>query len=506
MMAKLAAETPAQAQAATPASETSMPASVPATTSTPTAIRSSSPTKDATASKAPSTSPRADEGYGSDDDEARSMQTMEYTAYGEGASGQDDDQDALERQDHEDRLRFHGMKAAPAPPPPTQAALPPGRGESADKFATSTDMFSDSPTLPAVTYTALSRLSAPGVEDNWDDADGYYRFRAGEVIGRYHVFGVVGSGVFSSVVRARDQITGSDVAIKIIRNNETMYKAGTKELGLLRTLQDRDPEDKRHIIRLLNSVEHRNHLCLVFEPMSMNLRQVVKKYGRGVGLGINAVRVYAKQLFIALKHIKTCGILHADIKPDNIVVNESKTLLKMCDFGSGSSAEEPWAITPYLVSRFYRAPEIMLGLPYDHAIDMWSVGVTLAELFMGKVLFPGQSNNEMLRLIMDYRGPVPKKMLRKATLRELHFDEDFYFLQKDVTSTGLVSTKTVNVTQINKDLMNALVPSGNASKIPEADMRKIQQLRDLLDKCLSIDPAKRITPDQALHHPFLRPT
>ncbi len=89
----------------------------------------------------------------------------------------------------------------------------------------------------------------------------------------------------------------------------------------------------------------------------MNLREVLKKYGREVGLHIKAVRSYTQQLLLALKLLKRCSILHADIKPDNILVNDTKLLLKLCDFGSASHSSES-EITPYLVSRFYRAPEI----------------------------------------------------------------------------------------------------------------------------------------------------
>jgi len=239
--------------------------------------------------------------------------------------------------------------------------------------------------------------------------------------------------------------------------------------------------------------------------MSMNLRQIVKKYCRETGLGINAVRVYAKQLFTALKHLKKCGILHADIKPDNIVVNDNKSVLKLCDLGSASTSQEPWEITPYLVSRFYRAPEIILGLNYDYTIDTWSVGCTLAEIFTGKILFPGKSNNEMLRMIMEYRGKIPKKMLRKAQFRELHFDQDFNFIQKD---TDVVSrrptTKIVTILHATKDLVSLLAPNGMADN--DKETRKILQLKDLLEKCLMLDPTKRITPEQALFHPFLKPT
>lgn len=110
----------------------------------------------------------------------------------------------------------------------------------------------------------------------------------------------------------------------------------------------------------------------------MNLREVLKKFGKNVGLHIKAVRSYTQQLLLALKLLKKCGILHADIKPDNILVTENNLVLKLCDFGSASPITDN-EITPYLVSRFYRAPEIILGLTYDYGIDIWSAGCTIYE-------------------------------------------------------------------------------------------------------------------------------
>ena len=98
------------------------------------------------------------------------------------------------------------------------------------------------------------------------------------------------------------------------------YKAGMDELVILKKLVGADPDDKRHCVRFLSSFKYRNHLCLVFESLHMNLREVLKKFGRNIGLRLTAVRVYAKQLFIALKHLRNCGVLHCDIKPDNMLV------------------------------------------------------------------------------------------------------------------------------------------------------------------------------------------
>ncbi|GMI94946.1 PRP4 KINASE A [Hibiscus trionum] len=95
-----------------------------------------------------------------------------------------------------------------------------------------------------------------------------------------------------------------------------------------------DSEDKHHCVRFLLSFKYMNHLCLVFESLHMNLCENLKKFGRNIGLKLTAVRIYAKQLFIALKHLKNCGVLHCDIKPDNVLVNEAKNVLKLCDFGN----------------------------------------------------------------------------------------------------------------------------------------------------------------------------
>ncbi|KAF5195942.1 Serine/threonine-protein kinase PRP4-like protein [Thalictrum thalictroides] len=339
-----------------------------------------------------------------------------------------------------------------------------------------------------------------GLNDNWDDAEGYYSYRFGEVLdGRYEVTAAHGKGVFSTVVRAKDLKAGKgepeEVAIKIIRNNDTMYKAGLEELVILKKLVSADPEDRRHCVRYVSSFKYRNHLCLVFESLHMNLREVLKKFGRNIGLKLSAVRHYAKQLFIALKHLRNCGVLHCDIKPDNMLVNEAKNVLKLCDFGNAMFAGMN-EITPYLVSRFYRAPEIILGLTYDHPMDIWSVGCCLYELYSGKVLFPGPSNNDMLRLHMELKGPFPKKMLRKGAFTEQHFDHDLNFC---ATEEDPVTKKTVKRLLLNikpKDISAIITGSGE-------DAKMLANFKDLLEKIFVLDPEKRMTVSQALNHPFI---
>ena len=176
----------------------------------------------------------------------------------------------------------------------------------------------------------------PHLQSNWDDSEGYYKCRIGEIINtRYRTLGVVGKGVFSTVLKCADlskAIEESDgaaemkegarfesVAIKMIRNNDVMRKAADKELQILTLLSKHDPANKKHCVQLLEKFEYRQHTALVFEYLSMNLRETLKKFGKDVGINIGAIRLYMRQLLIALKHLSDLHIVHADIKLDNIL-------------------------------------------------------------------------------------------------------------------------------------------------------------------------------------------
>jgi serine/threonine-protein kinase PRP4 len=150
------------------------------------------------------------------------------------------------------------------------------------------------------------------------------------------------------------------VAIKLIRNNETMAKAAVKELRILRMLKPTG--GNTFCVELLDKFEHLNHTTFVFEYLDLNLRETLHKFGRNVGIAISAVRTYSKQLLQALQHLAKHGVVHADIKPDNILVSANYGMVKLCDFGSAFLESEYMDAdpTPYLVSRFYRPPEVRM--------------------------------------------------------------------------------------------------------------------------------------------------
>lgn len=395
-----------------------------------------------------------------------------------------------------------------SPSPSHQVAVSKKSKDDFDMFADDDDdMFAEAPAKSAEkSKETVGKALDVNMMDNWDDVEGYYNTILGELIqNRYHVIQNLGRGMFSSVVRATEEATGRTVAIKIVRNNEVMRKAGIKEIDILKDIALNDPDDKKHIVRLHSSFDHKGHLCMVFENLSLNLREVLKKFGRDVGINIKAIRAYAQQLFLGLSLLKKCQYLHADLKPDNILVNEARNMVKICDLGSASPITEN-ATAPYLVSRFYRAPEVILGIPYDYAIDMWSIGCTLFELYTGKILFTGRNNNAMLRVIMECRGKFPHKLLRRGTLTYEYFDDLLNFQSQEVDPlTGRTITKSMEIkAKPLRDLRSRLMPKGK--KMDDQERKDVELFVDLLDKCLDLRPDKRITPTECLKHPFiLRP-
>ncbi|OAR02541.1 hypothetical protein LLEC1_02442 [Akanthomyces lecanii] len=339
-----------------------------------------------------------------------------------------------------------------------------------------------------------------------DDKDGYYKMRVGEVLnGRYQIQSTLGRGMFSGVVRALDTTTKKPVAIKIMRNNDALRKGGYTEIAILEKLNDADPENRKHIVKFEVSFDYRGHLCMVFESLSMNLREVLRKFGNNVGINLGATRTYAHQIFVALAHMRKCSIIHADLKPDNILVNENRTMLKICDLGTAidrsDAATANTEITPYLVSRFYRAPEIILGMPYDYGVDMWSIGCTLYELYTGKILFTGDSNNQMLKTIMEIRGRFTPKLYKRGQLSAGHFDDLGQFVSVEHDKIlNKTAVRTLPVVKPTRDLRTRLTAASTG--MSDAETKDLNHFIDLLEQCLALNPDKRIKPTEALKHPF----
>ncbi|EFJ27148.1 hypothetical protein SELMODRAFT_95819 [Selaginella moellendorffii] len=333
-------------------------------------------------------------------------------------------------------------------------------------------MFSETPLTEITNPEASVQGLRNDNPDNWHDHEFYYKARIGETINsKYQVKASIGSGMFSTVFLAKTLLPEceQEIAIKIPRKNDLM----------------------------LRSAKYREHLCLVMESLDLNLRQITNKYGRNRGINLKTICVYAHQLMVALQHLAHCGIFHCDIKPDNIMVTKSRRSIKLCDFGVAMFARDqtPSAETPYLVSPSYRAPEIILGVaPYSHQIDMWSAGCCLYELYTGKFLFPVATNNGLLKQQMELKGAFPKAMLKKGAFTGMHFNENFEFRQLD----------PVTKLETLRSMASFNVKTSCLSDLTGEDGALMSRFKNLLERMLTLDPSKRITPDEALKHPFLK--
>jgi len=332
--------------------------------------------------------------------------------------------------------------------------------------------------------TASSRLSSikKTIMKAQIDEEGYIVFYPEVLIGNhYKLLGLLGKGAFGLVCRAENLHAGNLVALKVSRRDSFIHEAGHWEYRLLLEAQ---AAEQRHIVRALDGFSWQGHYCLATELLDTNLREVLNKYGRKIGLNMQAVQLYARHAFKALLSLRSNGIVHGDIKPDNLLLDSQKTTLKIGDFGTAMRVEEAGAEgpIPYLASRFYRAPEIMIGLRPDCAIDIWALGCSLYELCTGELLFTGKSNVEMLRQILALRGRIPAHMIRQSPFKESYFGEGGSLTSSQATATQL-SLKT---------------------RISEASRSAQSLLISLLNSCLEIDPKRRITPDKALDSPFFQ--
>ena len=249
-----------------------------------------------------------------------------------------------------------------------------------------------------------------GFNYGYDDDQGDYQVVLGDHLAfRFEVLDFLGKGSFGQALKCQDHKTGELVAVKIIRNKEKFKDQAQVELNIVTHLRDNDPDDQMNIIRIKDSCYFRKHLLISFELFSINLYEFIK-LNNFRGNSLELVRRFAIQILQALRYLEEQSIIHCDLKPENILLkSEDKSGIKIIDFGSSCFSDQ--RIYTYIQSRFYRAPEIILGIPFTTAIDMWSFGCILIELYTGIPIFPGESEQEQISLLMEVIGCPPHEVL-----------------------------------------------------------------------------------------------
>ena len=213
----------------------------------------------------------------------------------------------------------------------------------------------------------------------------------------------------------------------------------------------------------------------------MNLYEFIKAH-EFRGFSLKLIRRFAKQLLSSLVMLKSHKVIHCDLKPENVLLaHPAHSEIKVIDFGSSCLENEK--VYTYIQSRFYRSPEVILGMTYGMPIDMWSLGCILAELLTGYPIFPGENEQEQLACIMEIFGPPEKHLIERSTRKKIFFDS----LGKPRLT---VSPKGKRRRPSSKSLQAAL-------KCED------ESFIDFITRCLRWDPDRRLKPDEAIQHEFI---
>lgn len=339
--------------------------------------------------------------------------------------------------------------------------------------------------------------------DGHDDENYDYIIKQGEkFIDRYEIDTLLGKGSFGQVVKAFDHEEKCQVAIKIIKNKKPFLNQAQIEVQLLEKINKADIHS-RYIVKLKGHFTWKNHLCLVFELLSYNLYNLIRNTNFH-GVSLNLTKKFAQQLCCALAFLSSpeLSVIHCDLKPENILLcSPKRSAIKIIDFGSSCHVGQ--TLYQYIQSRYYRSPEVLLGIPYDLAIDMWSLGCILVELHTGEPLFSGKNEIDQMTKIIEVLGMPPGYLLHGASKTSKYFERnlDSSYVLKKATDTRKErppgSKKLDTILGIEHG-----GPGGRRRNEPGHSLADYMKFKDLILRMLTYDPKKRISPNNVLRHEF----
>lgn len=328
----------------------------------------------------------------------------------------------------------------------------------------------------------------------FDDDKGDYKVVSGDHLAyRYEILGVLGKGSFGKVLKCVDHKSGKLVAVKMIINRKRFHMQALVEADILKSLAKGDPDDRYRLIRYTDHFNFRDHLCISTELLGINLYELIK-YNGFKGLPLKLVKSFTKQILEGLEFLASKSIIHCDLKPENVLISDTENgKVKIIDFGS--SCYESERVYTYIQSRFYRSPEVILGMAYNEQIDIWSLGCIVSELLTGRPLFMGENEHEQIACVMEIFGVPDKAMISRCTRRKLFFDSMGNPRPNTINGQSASNTTTQSISKKKR--------YPNTRTLEQELKNSDQILVDFLTNFLAWNPKRRITAKKALQHEFI---
>nr|CDS33782.1 dual specificity [Hymenolepis microstoma] len=370
----------------------------------------------------------------------------------------------------------------------------------------------------------------------------YHEIPHDHIAYRYECIRSLGKGSFGNVILAIDHKENIDVAVKVVRRDIRFTTQAKEEIAILETLQrlnpnPKGPSDRFPIVRMIEHFMFRDHMCLTFELLGCSLYDLIKDK-KDQGLPRDRVRRLMSSVLDGLTYVWNAGIIHCDLKPENVLLvsrasdggpDEIRDHVKIIDFGSSCFIGKQ--CYPYIQSRFYRAPEVIMRSDYNRPIDIWSFGCLVFEMIRGYPLFPGEDEFDQLACMMEKLGMPPLQMVENSRVFSRYFAEPeasrkYYSPLDKQTPLKLIpryctihqnqdgsaelrpnlSKKTRRLrkppgsVKIAQALVSTLSHSSGKyndyTPTPSETLDNIHVVK-LIEACLSWQPEKRINPTQA---------
>ena len=333
---------------------------------------------------------------------------------------------------------------------------------------------------------------------------------------RYKILKEIGKGSFGQVYKAFDHKNHQNVALKIVKNvkqcekcvknveqcekcvknMKQFEKQAETEIKILEQLKDLDKNSSQNIIKILDSFKFRNHVCIIFELLWMNLYEYMRR-NKSHGFPPQIVWRFGVSLVWCLNTLWKNKIIHCDLKPGNIMIirqGGSDLKIKVIDFGLSCYEHSP--VYTHIQTRYYRAPEVILRAKYGMPIDMWSLGCILCELLTGQPLFRGCDEGDMLACMMEVlRMPDDEGLIHQSKEAKKHISSQGcprYCTEKSSTDGGQPRQGKYRGPPGSRKLQTVLKTEN-------------KRFLDFITRCLTWEPEARMNPGTALINPWISP-